>query len=158
MNKYIKIVLFVLLCLAVGFLSSLITRDNVLTWFPTIKKPFFNPPSWLFAPVWTLLYIGMGVAAGLVWNQISQTPENVKKALLFFMIQLVLNAFWSYMFFGLQNILLALIEIILLWLFIFETYKKFKTINKTSGYLFIPYLAWVSFATILNASLWYLNH
>ncbi len=157
MNKYTKIALFVLLCLAVGFFSSLITRDNVLTWFPTIKKPFFNPPSWLFAPVWTLLYIAMGVAAGLVWNQIFQTPEIVKKALLFFGIQLVLNAFWSYIFFGLHNILLALIEIILLWLLIFETYKQFRIINKTAGYLFIPYLAWVSFATVLNASLWYLN-
>ena len=158
MNKYTKIALFVILCLAVGFMSSIITRDNVITWFPTIKKPFFNPPSWLFAPVWTSLYIAMGVAAGLVWNQISQTHEIVKKALTFFAIQLVLNAMWSYIFFGLHNILLALIEIVLLWLFIFETYKQFKNINKIAGYLFIPYLCWVGFATILNASLFYLNH
>lgn len=157
MNKYIKIILFVLLCLAVGFLSSLVTRDSVLTWFPTVNKPFFNPPSWLFAPVWTLLYIAMGVAAGLVWNQLSANPEMVKKALLFFAIQLLLNAAWSYIFFGLHNPLLALVEIILLWFFIFETYKQFKNINKIAGYLFIPYIVWVSFATLLNASIWWLN-
>lgn len=157
MNKYTKIVLFVALCLAVGFLSSLVTRDSVLTWFPTQNKPFFNPPSWLFAPVWTLLYIAMGVAAGLVWHQFSSNEKNVKKALLFFGIQLALNACWSYLFFGLHNPLLALVEIVLLWLFIFETYKQFKIINKTAGYLFIPYLAWVSFASILNASIWWLN-
>lgn len=157
MNKYTKILLFVILCVAVGFLSSIVTRDSVSTWFPTINKPFFNPPGWLFAPVWTALYIAMGVAAGLVWSQISVSPELVKKALLFFGIQLVLNAAWSYIFFGLHNPLLALTEIILLWLFIFETYKQFKIINKTAGYLFIPYIAWVSFAAILNASIWWLN-
>ena len=157
MNKFSKITFCVIICLAVGFLSSLVTRDNVETWFPTQNKPFFNPPSWVFGPVWTMLYIAMGVAAGLVWDQISATSTIVKKALLYFTIQLVLNAFWSYIFFGLHNPLLALIDIILLWLFIFETYKQFKKINKTAGFLFIPYLAWVSFATILNASIWWLN-
>ena len=157
MNKFSKIAFCVFLCVAVGFLSSLVTRDSVLTWFPTQNKPFFNPPSWVFAPVWTLLYIGMGVAAGLVWNEISTNAAIVKKALIFFAIQLVLNAFWSYIFFGLHNPLLALVDIVLLWLFIFETYKQFKNINKLAGYLFIPYLAWVSFATLLNASIWWLN-
>lgn len=157
MNKYFKVGLFVLLCLAVGFLSSLVTRENVITWFPTQNKPFFNPPSWLFAPVWTLLYIAMGTAAGLVWNQPDVNPRTIKKALLFFGIQLVLNACWSFIFFGLHNPLLALVEIILLWLFVFETYKYFKAINTIAGYLFIPYIIWVSFATVLNASIWWLN-
>lgn len=157
MNKYLKIIFFVALCLAVGFLASLVTRDSVLTWFPTQNKPFFNPPSWVFAPVWTLLYIAMGIAAGLVWNAQQLQPILVKKALIFFVIQLILNAAWSYIFFGLHNPLLAFIEIIMLWLFIFETYKQFKIINSTAGYLFLPYIAWVSFATILNGSIWWLN-
>ena len=157
MHKNLKISIFVLLCLAVGFFSSLVTRQSVLTWFPTLQKPFFNPPAWLFAPVWTSLYIAMGVAAGLVWNQIATNSTLVKKALLFFGIQLVLNAAWSFIFFGFHNILLALIEIILLLLFIIETYRQFKNINKIAGYLFLPYIAWVSFATVLNASLWFLN-
>ena len=157
MHKNLKISIFVLLCLAVGFFSSLVTRQSVLTWFPTLQKPFFNPPAWLFAPVWTSLYIAMGVAAGLVWNQYETQEVAVKKALLFFGIQLVLNAAWSFIFFGFHNILLALIEIILLLLFIIETYRQFKNINKIAGYLFLPYIAWVSFATVLNASLWFLN-
>ena len=157
MHKNLKISIFVILCLAVGFFSSLVTRQSVLTWFPTLQKPFFNPPAWLFAPVWTSLYIAMGVAAGLVWNQIATNSTLVKKALLFFGIQLVLNAAWSFIFFGFHNILLALIEIILLLLFIIETYRQFKNINKIAGYLFLPYIAWVSFATVLNASLWFLN-
>ena len=157
MNKYLKIIFFVALCLAVGFLASLVTLDSVLTWFPTQNKPFFNPPSWVFAPVWTLLYIAMGIAAGLVWNAQQLQPILVKKALIFFVIQLILNAAWSYIFFGLHNPLLAFIEIIMLWLFIFETYKQFKIINVTAGYLFLPYIAWVSFATILNGSIWWLN-
>ena len=157
MNKYLKIIFFVVLCLAVGFLSSLVTRESVLTWFPTQNKPFFNPPSWVFAPVWTLLYIAMGTAAGLVWSAQQMQPKLVKKALVFFVLQLILNAAWSYIFFGLHNPLLAFIEIIILWLFIFETYKQFKVINATAGYLFLPYIAWVSFAAILNGSIWWLN-
>ncbi len=158
MNKFAKITFFVVLCLAVGFVASLVTRDGVISWFPTVNKPFFNPPSWVFAPVWTLLYVAMGVAAGLVWNQTKQTAQSVKKALIFFVIQLVLNAMWSYIFFGLHNILLALIEIIVLWFVIFATYKQFKKINTTAGYLFIPYIMWVTFATVLNAGIWWLNH
>ena len=107
--------------------------------------------------MWTLLYILMAVAAGLVWDKIKEQNEAVKKALLFFIIQLTLNAIWSYLFFGLKNPLLALIEIALLWLMIYETYLKFTKINKTAGYLLIPYMAWVAFAAVLNASIWWLN-
>lgn len=146
----------VVLCVTVGYLSGLVTRESILTWYVTLNKPSFNPPNWVFAPVWTLLYIMMGVAAGMVW--ISNSDEQTtKKALGFFAIQLGLNALWSYLFFGLHNPLLALIEIILLWLMIFETYNMFKKINKTVGLLLLPYLAWVSFAAILNASIWWLN-
>ncbi len=145
------------ICLAVGYLSSLVTIDSVKTWYPTIQKPFFNPPNWIFGPMWTLLYILMGIAGGLVWNQLENNKELVKKGLLFFTVQLVLNALWSYLFFGLHNILLALIEIILLLLIIIETYLIFKKIDKTAGKLFIPYILWVSFATVLTISIYILN-
>ena len=157
MNKYIKIAIALLVCLAVGYSASTVTRPSVETWYPTLVKPIFNPPNWIFMPMWTLLYILMAVAAGLVWDKIKEQNEAVKKALLFFIIQLTLNAIWSYLFFGLKNPLLALIEIVLLWLMIYETYLKFIKINKTAGYLLIPYMAWVAFAAILNASIWWLN-
>jgi tryptophan-rich sensory protein len=157
MNRNIKILIGVASCLAVGYLSSIATQSSVETWFPTLKKPFFNPPSWLFAPVWSLLYIMMGIAAGLVWDKINSKPEEVKKALVFFVIQLALNALWSILFFGLKNPLLALIEIVLLWLLIYETFSKFSRINKLAGNLFVPYLLWVAFAAVLNASIWWLN-
>ena len=156
MQKILKIVLVVVLCVTVGYLSGLVTRESILTWYVTLNKPSFNPPNWVFAPVWTLLYIMMGVAAGMIWTSNSE-EQTTKKALGFFAIQLGLNALWSCLFFGLHNPLLALIEIILLWLMILETYNLFKKINKTAGLLLFPYLAWVSFATILNASIWWMN-
>jgi tryptophan-rich sensory protein len=157
MNKYVKILIFVVTCIGVGYLSGMVTRNAVTTWFPTLVKPSFNPPGWVFAPVWSALYIMMGIAAGLVWSRIDYDKEAVRKALLFFVIQLVLNALWSLLFFGLKNPLLALSEIILLWLMIYETYVKFGKIDKIAGYLFIPYILWVSFASVLNASIWWLN-
>lgn len=157
MNKITRIISVVLTCLAIGYLSGNVTQSSITTWYPTLVKPSFNPPNWIFAPVWSLLFTMMGVAAGLVWNHIESEKEVVKKALIFFIIQLALNALWSYLFFGLQNPLLAGIEIILLWLMIYETYLKFSKINKISGYLMLPYLAWVSFAMILNWSIWWLN-
>lgn len=157
MNRFTKILIFVATCLGVGFISGMATQSGVHTWFPMLEKPVFNPPNWVFAPVWSFLYILMGVAAGRVWGRIDYEKENVRKALLFFAIQLALNALWSVLFFGLQNPLLALVEIVLLWLMIYETYLQFKTIDKIAGWLFVPYLLWVSFATVLNASLWWLN-
>lgn len=157
MNKTVKIAIALIICLMVGYSASVVTRPSVETWYPTIIKPSFNPPNWIFMPVWTLLYIFMGVAAGLVWDKIKEQNEEVKKALGFFLIQLTLNAIWSYIFFGLKNPMLAFVEIALLWLMIYETYFKFNKINKIAGYLLIPYMAWVAFAGILNASIWWLN-
>lgn len=157
LNKITKIVIALIICLMVGYSASIVTRPSVETWYPTIIKPSFNPPNWIFMPVWTLLYILMAVAAGLVWDKIKEQNQEVKVALGFFLIQLTLNALWSYIFFGLKNPMLALIEIALLWLMIYETYLKFTKINKTAGYLLIPYMAWVAFAGILNASIWWLN-
>lgn len=157
MGKYLRIIYVVAICLAIGYLSSLVTQSSIDTWYPTIEKPFFNPPNWVFAPVWTLLFIMMGVAGGLVWNKLESNEKEVKKALFFFTAQLLLNALWSYLFFGLNNILLALIEIVLLWLIIYETFVLFKQLDKTAGRLLVPYLAWVGFATILTGSIYFLN-
>lgn len=157
MNKVTRIAIVVVICLVVGYVSGMVTRASITTWYPTLIKPSFNPPNWIFAPVWTSLYIMMGIAAGLVWNQITTHKEAVTKALQFFTIQLVLNALWSYLFFGLHNLILATIEVVLLWLMIFETYSQFAKISKTAGYLLLPYLAWVSFASVLTASIWWLN-
>ena len=157
MNKITRILTVVVTCLVIGYFSGMVTKSAIVTWYPTLVKPSFNPPNWIFAPVWSMLYIMMGVAAGLVWNRIDFEKELVKKALVLFAIQLALNALWSYLFFGLKNPMLAGIEIVLLWLMIFETYSKFVKINKIAGYLFIPYLLWVSFAMVLNGSIWWLN-
>ncbi len=157
MNKITRILTVVVTCLVVGYFSGIVTRSAIITWYPTLVKPSFNPPNWIFAPVWSMLYVMMGVAAGLVWSQIDFDKEVVKRALVFFAIQLALNDLWSYLFFGLKNPMLAGVEIILLWLMIFETYTKFDKINKIAGYLFIPYLLWVSFAMVLNANIWWLN-
>ncbi|WP_291284839.1 TspO/MBR family protein [Flavobacterium sp.] len=157
MNKIVKIAIALVICLMVGYSASVVTRPSVETWYPTLIKPVFNPPNWIFMPVWTLLYILMAVAAGLVWDKIKEQKETVKIALGFFLIQLTLNAIWSYLFFELKNPMLALIEIVLLWLMIYETYLKFIKINKIAGYLLIPYMAWVAFAGVLNASIWWLN-
>jgi tryptophan-rich sensory protein len=157
MSKISKILVMVVTCVAVGYISGEVTRESVTTWYTTIQKPSFNPPNWLFAPVWTTLYILMGIAAGLVWAKIDYDKATVKKALLFFGIQLALNALWSILFFGLQNPLLAMIEIVLLWLMIYETFIQFNKVHKTAAWLIIPYLLWVSFAMVLNGSIWWLN-
>jgi benzodiazapine receptor len=157
MNKTYKILVVVATCLVVGYFSGMVTRSAITTWYPTLVKPSFNPPNWIFAPVWTILYIMMGVAAGLVWSRIEKDKLVVKNALGFFAIQLGLNALWSFLFFGLKNPMLAGLEIIILWLMIYETYMKFIKIDKIAGYLFVPYLLWVSFASVLNANIWWLN-
>lgn len=157
MQKNLRIAAIVLTCLAVGYFSSLVTRDNIPTWYATLKKPFFNPPNWVFAPVWTILYIMMGIAAGRVWNKVDSDQQNVKKGMYFFIIQLTLNALWSYLFFGMHNLFLSIIEIILLWLIIYETIIQFKKVDRLASKLLIPYLIWVSYASILTASVWYLN-
>ena len=157
MQKLVRISLVVTTCLLIGYLSGMVTKESVQTWFPTLVKPVFNPPSWVFFPVWTILYVMIGISGGMVWNRLERDETNVKKAFKIFVIQLALNALWSYLFFGLHNPLLAFIEIILLWLMIFETYNQFKKIDKIAGYLLLPYLAWVSFALVLNGSIWWLN-
>ena len=156
MNTTIKLVISVAIPLAVGGLSGFATARGVATWYPTLIKPPFNPPAWIFGPVWTVLYIMMGVAAFLVWRQ-GFTTEGVKLALTVFAIQLSLNGLWSILFFGMQALGWALIEICALWLAIIVTIVLFRRVSPAAGMLMLPYWAWVSFATVLNASLWWLN-
>ncbi|MXN92833.1 tryptophan-rich sensory protein [Flavobacterium sp. Sd200] len=157
MSPLYKIMVMVVTCLGIGYLGGQVTQSSVETWYPLLEKPFFTPPNWAFPVAWTTLYIFMGIAAGLVWSRIEVETETVRKGLTFFAIQLVLNALWSYLFFGLKNPLLALIEIVLLWLMIYETYLPFKRVSRYAGYLFIPYLAWVTYATALNGAIWWMN-
>lgn len=140
-----------------GYLAGQITQTSVATWYPTLNKPVFTPPNWVFPVVWGLLYFMMGVAAGLVWNRIEIDEDDTKKGLRFFAIQFALNLGWSFLFFYLRNPLLAFIEIIILWLMIYETHAQFKKVSKIAAWLFIPYLAWVSYAMVLNGTIWWMN-
>jgi benzodiazapine receptor len=151
-----KFIVSIVVCLIAGFLGSLATRSSIPTWYAGLIKPPFNPPNQLFAPVWTILYILMGVSAFIIWRQGSQ-DQHVKVALSVFLGQLVLNVLWSIMFFGLRLPLFAFIEIIILWIAILLTILKFRKISITAALLLIPYILWVSFAAILNFSIWRLN-
>ena len=142
------------LCLSLGILSGFTTSDSITNWYQFISKPSWNPSSWVFGPVWTILYILMGIAVALIWHS---KHKNKRKALLFFMTQFIFNLSWSFIFFNLHLIGWALIEIMIMLVLIFMTSFSFYKINKTSAYLLIPYIIWVSFATVLNATIWYLN-
>ncbi len=155
-KKLFRIGITVSLCLLIGFLSSIATQSSIDTWYTTLKKPSFNPPNWIFAPVWTLLYIMMGVAAGMVWSR-GFYHKWVKTALYHFGFQLLLNAAWSIFFFGLQNPFIALLDIIALFILLMFTFRWFKVVNTTAAYLLIPYIIWVAFAAALNFSIWRLN-
>ena len=155
-KKVIYIAIAVSICLAVGFLSGFATQSSVNDWYITLNKPSFNPPNWLFAPVWTLLYIMMGVAAGLVWAK-GFHHVWVKTALYHFGFQLLFNALWSIVFFGFKDPFWALLVILVLLILILFTIKWFKVVNRTAAYLLIPYFLWVCFATVLNYKIWELN-
>ncbi len=139
-----------------GFLSGFATQSSVNDWYLTLNKPFFNPPNWVFAPVWSALYILMGVAAGLVWAK-GYYHIWVKTALYHFVFQLLLNALWSIVFFGLKNPFAALLIIIALNVLLAFTFKWFKVVKPRAAYLLLPYMAWVGFASLLNGAIWYLN-
>lgn len=144
-----KLILSIGICLGVGVLGSIFTISSIPTWYATLNKPFFSPPNWVFGPVWTILYILMGISLYLVWIK--------RRIPAVFWTQLLLNAIWSIIFFGMKNPLLAFVEIIILWLAIFLTIKSFYKINRLAGNLLIPYLLWVSFASILNLAIVILN-
>ena len=145
--------LFVAICLAVGLLAGWATSRSVTEWYPTLEKPEWTPPAALFAPVWTILYVMMAIAAWLVWRD----GKRPRRALVFFFVQLFLNGLWSFLFFGLRMPGLALIEILILWLMILVTLISFAYRSTPAALMMAPYLAWVSFAMLLNASIWRLN-
>ena len=137
-----------------GIIGSIATASSVSTWYTTLNKPTFNPPGWLFGPVWLLLYTMMGIALYLVWtSKLKQKQLAVK----IFLVHLVFNTAWSLIFFGLKNLFVALIVIGVLWLMIAYLIFLFNKISKLAGWLLIPYLLWVSFASILNLTIWQLN-
>jgi benzodiazapine receptor len=155
MKKWITIALCILLPLAVGYLSGRVTTENVRIWYPTLEKPSFTPPNYLFGPVWTVLYLLMGISLYLIVRQ--PASFNRTKALTFFSIQLLLNFWWSVFFFRFHFIGLALINIVLLLAFIVFMIRSFFKVTATAANLQWPYLAWVSFATALNIGIWVLN-
>lgn len=159
MNKpslILKIIIAVVICQVVGLASGLVTFDAIPNWYADLNKPSFNPPNGIFAPAWTTLYALMGVAAALVWHE-DWSRKEVKQALGWFAAQLVLNAAWTLIFFGLKMPGIALIEIVILWVVILICIIRFFRLKNLAGYLMIPYLLWVSFATLLNAAIWQLN-
>ncbi|MFH1536086.1 MAG: TspO/MBR family protein [Patescibacteria group bacterium] len=152
-----KLILSLVLCLGAGGVGSLFKASSIPTWYATLNKPFFSPPNWIFAPVWTTLYILMGISLYLVWIKKDPSTSLRTEVPTVFWIQLALNALWSIIFFGMKNPLLAFLDILILWIAIFLAIKAFSKINKLAGQLLWPYLAWVSFATILNLSIVILN-
>ncbi len=146
----------VLLCNCAGLLGSLFTTTGPGSWYSTLIKPAFNPPAWIFAPVWTLLYILMGISLYLVITE-GMKGRDVRIPLLVFTIQLILNLLWSYAFFGLESTFFGLLVIILLWISIVATMILFYPVRKAAAWLLVPYILWVSFATLLTYTIYSLN-
>lgn len=156
MPKYLKLIGLILLCELVGIVGSVYTISAIPTWYLGLNKPFFSPPNYLFGPVWTTLYALMGISIFRIL-ELKEKNKKVNEAANLFWIQLFLNGIWTPIFFGSRQLLLALIVIMFMWLYILKTIKAFAKIDKLSAYILYPYLAWVSFATILNFSIWFLN-
>lgn len=156
MKKWVKISISVAIPLLIGFISSFFTKEGIDNWYRQINTPRWNPPDYVFAPVWTTLYILMGLAFYFIW--ITPADKLQKKiAVIFYSIQLILNFLWSYMFFSLHEIGWAFAEIGVLWIFILLTIFSFAAISKKTAWLLVPYISWVSFAAILNYTIWTLN-
>ncbi len=143
------------LCFAVAAVGGMVTVPNIPVWYAALNKPAFQPPNWVFGPAWTLLYFLMAVAAWLVWRSASAAQRRLP--ITWFAVQLALNALWSPLFFGAHLVLSALVDIALLWIAIVATIATFWLVNRTAGLLMLPYLAWVSFAGLLNFAIWRLN-
>lgn len=175
----IKLLASIIICELAGVLGSVFTYSKISTWYKTLEKPGFNPPGWIFGPVWTTLFLLMGISLYLVWAKDWQTDNKIfcskrkiwnswsqkffdgkwQKAniILIFAVQLFLNVLWSVIFFGMQNPGVAFFELLMLWFAILYTIINFYRISKVAAYLLLPYILWVSFAGILNYFLWILN-
>lgn len=155
-SVFVKFILAILICESVGILSAILSNAGNNAWFDALNKPSWNPPSYLFAPVWTILYLMMGISLGLIWKN-KAAEINKRKLYIIFGGQLFFNFSWSIIFFRLHNPLLALMDIILMLVLILLTIVSFARYSKPAAWLLVPYLAWVSFATLLNYSIWSLN-
>jgi tryptophan-rich sensory protein len=151
-----RLIIAVLFCQLAGLIGSFFTQPAISTWYAELIKPRFTPPDWVFGPVWISLYILMGIAAFLIWRR-GLHHHVVRRALALFGVQLVLNALWSFLFFGLRSPLAGLIGIFILGIAIIFTVRSFLKVSRTAGLLLIPYFLWVSFASGLNLSIWWLN-
>lgn len=156
MNKFLKFLLCVVGAELIGASGAIFTASSVNGWYSTINKPSFSPPNWVFGPVWTLLFFMMGVSIYLILEK-DLKDRMVKTAVLLFVGQFALNVLWSFLFFGLQKPLDAFIDIVVLWFAILLTIIQFNKIDKRAAFLLVPYLLWVSFASVLNLSIWILN-
>ena len=152
----LKLVVSIIVCQFAGLIGSIFTRTSIPTWYATLKRPSFTPPNWLFAPVWTALFVLMGVSAFLVWRN-GLSDRRVIIALSVFIVQLVFNMLWSAAFFGLRSPLAGLIVIVVLWVAILFTIMSFFRVSVIAGILLVPYILWVSFAAVLNTSIFVLN-
>ncbi len=151
-----KLVIAIMICELAGVVGSVFTYPSIPTWYASLQKPSFNPPNWLFAPVWLILFALMGVSAYLVWSK-GLESKGVKVALFIFVVQLVLNMLWSIVFFELRSIFYGFVVIIVLWIAIMLTITAFVRVSRKAGTLLLPYILWVSFASALNYYIWLLN-
>jgi len=178
-KKVIKLLFCIIICQLAGVVGSLFTAPEIDSWFKTLIKPSFSPPNWLFAPVWTILFLLMGISLYLVWdknwvvkNEIGNSKQKIWNSwsrelaigkwqkiniILIFAFQLILNILWSVIFFGMHSPMVAFFEVLTLWVAILFTIVNFYRVSKLAAYLLVPYIVWVSFAAILNCFLWILN-
>jgi benzodiazapine receptor len=147
------IVVNLIICFVIAFLSGWVTRKSVKTWYRSLKKPSFNPPAWVFSPVWTVLYGMIGVIGGLLWMEKAHHPI----AFAFYVLQLALNFSWSFVFFWARRLGASVVNLLLLWLSVFLMMVLAFPINPLIGYLTLPYLLWLTFAATINLSIWSLN-
>jgi translocator protein len=156
MNNTAKLIISIAIPLLVAATAGYFTATGTGSWYRSIKTPSWNPPDWVFGPVWTILYILMGISLFLVWKNDKPVDEK-RMALLFFALQLLFNFCWSFIFFNQHQVGLAFIDIVVLWICLLATIIFFSQINNTAAWLLVPYIAWVSFAGILNYTIWKLN-
>lgn len=155
LNKFLKLMICLAIPLLVGSIAGLATTPNIKEWYQYLQKPVFSPPNWIFGPVWTLLYILMGVGLYLIWE--SEKSDLRSKAIKIFSVQLALNFAWSFIFFEFRLTGVAFFEILLVWIAVLGMIISFYRVNKLAALLQIPYILWVTFASALNGAVWYLN-
>lgn len=151
-----KLIISILICETTGITSGLIANTGMNAWFDALNKPSWNPPAFLFAPVWTFLYLLMGISLWLIWKSAAPVPQK-SNAIILFSLQLFLNFWWSIIFFKFHSPAVALVDIILMLILILLTIISFSKLSKPAAWLLVPYIVWVSFATILNYTIWVLN-